>query len=156
PAGGAFTLAAQDVEPAAYGRAGTFTIELAFLSQTPIALTLIGARASLRDPKTLDLGGGISTTEVDSVLYPAYVAELQAYVNADCAALNLPPACGCASGSTGQLVVMQYDKNQNCFITKDELQANAAFSSLLAPDVTIEGQKALSLGVQLAIEPASF
>jgi hypothetical protein len=46
--------------------------------------------------------------------------------------------------------------DSDCMITVDEIKNNSLIVSLLAPDVTVEGMQALSLGVSVHAVVATF
>ena len=64
----------------------------------------------------------------------------------DC--LGVPPTCGCVGGTQGNTMHALFDSAPNdCSISASELQNNGIIMSLLQPDLTINGQPALSFGV---------
>ncbi|MFT3692632.1 MAG: hypothetical protein QM831_05795 [Kofleriaceae bacterium] len=170
PSGGSFDVMAGNSDLALAGKivGGTFnggpgnlTIQIA-LSGAPIELDLIGARvkASQMSAATIGsmiLGGALSQDDINNKVIPAVVTQLQPTIARDCTMLNNPPDCGCAASSTGKTILGIFDKNPvDCMITQDEVVNNAVVSSLLAPDVTINGVKALSLGIKVTAEMATF
>jgi hypothetical protein len=75
----------------------------------------------------------------------------------DCTMLSSPPGCGCVANSTGKTLLGLFDTNpQDCVVTSTEIQNNSLIVSLLAPDVMIEGQPALSFGVGYTAIGATF
>jgi hypothetical protein len=126
----------------------------------PLELDLVGARMKL-DPVTAtgiakgSIGGGITTAEMDAKIYPAFQASAMAAVTKDCTGSG--PDCGCAPGSTGRTWISLLDTApMNCAISVEEVKNNTLFQSLFAPDVTLEGQPAISIGLQITGVGAKF
>lgn len=150
-AGGTFTTTS----------AGHVHLENIALFATPTSLQLLGARvklASLTDPTVGDsiIAGGISQTEIDAKIIPGMQQGFTAAVTRDCTNLASPPACGCGASSSGKTLLDLFDTDHNCAISVDEVKGNSLIQSLLAPDVMIEGQMCLSLGVQVHAVHAAF
>jgi hypothetical protein len=127
----------------------------------PIYVTLLGAKVQLSQASDsalmmLKLTGGLSQTDIDTKLIPAMRDSLQASVVKDCTALASPPQCGCPSGSTGKTSIDLFDTNHDCTISVAEVQNNSLIQSLLAPDVTLEGQRCLSFGMRATAVKAGF
>jgi len=126
-----------------------------------VSLQLIGARVRLTSPSDAQimtgiLAGGVSTTEIDATLIPAMQTAISAQIALDCHALTSPPQCGCTDGTTGKTFISLFDTNQDCAVTATEIKMNSLIMSLLAPDVTIGSQQALSLGVGITAVHAAF
>ena len=168
---GTFTAAATPVHPALPGAIvngtlnagpGLLAIELVVASSAPVAVTLLGARVrattiAATGIGTLILAGAVSQTEIDTKVIPAMRDGFMASVTADCSALANPPGCGCATGSAGKSAIDLFDAPpKDCAISVDEVRTNALIQSLLAPDVTINGVMALSLGVSTTAVPAGY
>jgi hypothetical protein len=126
----------------------------------PVELDLVGARMKL-DPVTAtgiakgSIGGGITTAEMDAKIYPAFQASAMAAVTKDCTGAGTD--CGCAAGSTGRTWIQLLDTSpMNCAISVDEVKNSTLFQSLFAPDVTLEGQAAISIGLQITAVGAKF
>lgn len=139
---------------------GTIHIATSFFG-APITLQLIGARVRLTQPTEALLmsgviAGGVTQTELDATLYPGMQTAITAQIALDCTALTSPPACGCADGSTGKTDIGLFDANQDCAVSVDELKTNSLILSLLAPDVTIGTEQALSFGVGITAVHAAF
>lgn len=171
PSGGMFDVKAGNDDLALAGKivGGTFTggpgnltIQIALSGDQPIELDLIGARvkASQMSADTLGsviIGGALSQDDINNKVIPAVVTQLQPTIARDCTDLTNPPDCGCAASSTGKTILGIFDKNPvDCKITQDEVVNNQVVASLLAPDVTINGVKALSLGIRVKAEKATF
>lgn len=45
---------------------------------------------------------------------------------------------------------------RDCAVSVAEIEENSLIQSLLAPDVMVEGQQALSLGIKVEAAPATF
>jgi hypothetical protein len=136
-------------------------IHLANVFGSPSSIQLIGAKvklALLTDPSISDsvVAGGISQTEIDAKVIPGMQQQFMALVTRDCTNLASPPTCGCADGSSGKTVLGLFDADHNCMISTAEVKGNALITSLLMPDVTLEGQPCLSLGVQVHAVHAAF
>ncbi len=174
---GTFTIAAtsaHDTPLTGDAVAGTFDdgpghleIEGAFFGQGVVAhLDLIGARVRLTGVTATTLGpsilaGAVTMTDINTKLIPAWQMAIQAQVYQDCCGLatspggatcnpNGTPACGCIDGSTGKTELGLFDTSpKDCVVTVDEIKNNSLIQALLAPDVTVEGQMALSFGMQV-------
>jgi hypothetical protein len=131
------------------------------LGPTPIAFDLIGARVKITmlADGTIDtgiIGGGVKQTDLDTKVYPQLQMSVMASVTTDC---PTPTAadCGCAAGSTGKSFIGLFDTMpKNCAISLEEIKNNTLLQSLFAPDVTIDGQAALSIGVKISATRAKF
>jgi len=60
------------------------------------------------------------------------------------------------ASSTGATVLNLFDTDKNCAVSVDEIKNNNLIQSLLAPDVTIDGTSALSLGIKVVAKKATF
>jgi hypothetical protein len=140
------------------GGPGKLPVELSVLGGTPISTTLLGARAKLTATASGItqgiIGGGIPTTDLQTMVYPAMQQAFEATVQADCTQLASPPACGCSG--TGQQLIALFDTNHDCAISVMEIENNSLIQSLFAPDVTIDGQMALSVGFGVTAVGATF
>jgi len=157
----------QDTPLAGDFASGTFTggpghipVQLAFLGSSATTLDLIGARvkvtANVSGITQGVLAGGVSQTELDTKVYPNISTSFNELVALECSALTSPPACGCTSGSTGATLISLFDTNHDCSISVDEIENNTLVQSLFAPDVTLENQKCISLGVGFTAVPGEF
>jgi hypothetical protein len=132
--------------------AGTLQIQTTFFTPDPITMDLGGAqiRASGVSEKQVTSGviaGAITQSDLNTKVLPQMQTSIMASVVRDCTQLTSPPDCGCAQGSPGKTMIGLFDTApQNCAITVAELQGNSLLQSLLAPDVTVNGQQALSFG----------
>lgn len=102
------------------------------------------------------IAGALSQAEVDTKFIPALHQNAVVQVMADCTG-TIPPDCGCAAGSTGRTYLNLFDTTpKNCAISLEEVRNNTLIQSLLAPDVTIEGQTALSFGFGVSAVKAAY
>lgn len=140
---------------------GQLTIQLAFPDAPPTELSLVGARVKLADVSDTALGaavlaGGVTQTDIDGKLYPALQIGFTVAVTADCTMLSTPPGCGCADNTNGKTYIGLFDSNNDCQISVDEIRTNSLFQSLFAPDVMLDGQMCLSVGVRAHAVRAGF
>jgi len=143
------------------GGPGDIALEIALGGTTPIQLDLIGARAKASGITeagidSLVVGGALPIDDLNTKVIPAIYAQIAPLVSADCPG-TVPPDCGCATGSTGRTILNLFDAvPKDCKITVDEIANNTLIKSLLAPDVTIEGKMALSLGLKVKTVKATI
>jgi hypothetical protein len=121
------------------------------------------------------LGGALTQDELTTQVIPAIQQALVPLIQRDCCGLATSPGgvtcnplstgtnpkCGCTSGSTGSTILGLFDGDitgtmPDCMVSTDEITMNSLIESLLAPDVTIEGKMALSLGVKIVGVGAMF
>lgn len=137
------------------GGPGHLQLVTTVMGTTPVALNLIGARVKLQMLTNGTIGsgviaGGVTQSDLDTKVYPQLQMAAMMAVTSDC---TNPAAadCGCAAGSQGKTFVNLYDTApKNCAITVDEIKNNSLTMSLFAPDVMLEGQPALSLGLKIS------
>jgi hypothetical protein len=175
---GSFVISASSPTNAALGgkiAGGTFTggpgdlsLQIALGGTDAIQLDLIGARvkgSGLSDTMLgtgtsggVVFGGAITKTDIDTKVIPAIKDQLVPIIARDCTMLANPGAgCGCAADSTGKTVLSLFDTNpKDCAVTTEEIQTNSLIVSLLAPDVTINGKMALSLGIKASAVKATY
>lgn len=145
-----------------YATGGELVVRIALEGADPIDLVLVGSKAELT--QTTDtaigqvrLGGAVTRAEIDSKIIPAVHANLSSSVTADCSAPTNPPDCGCTASSDGEAALGMFDKAPtDCSITLAEVQDNSLVTALLAPDVQIDGQMSLSLGVSATAVSGGF
>jgi hypothetical protein len=167
PSGGSFGVA--NDPPALVGtiEAGVFkggpdTAHIALaLFTTPIELDLIGARVAASSASapaigSLIIGGALPNSAVMTQLIPGIQTGVAVIVARDCTDPTAPPACGCTDGSEGRSLLGLYDTNQDCQVSISEVTNNSLLTSLLSPDVTIDGVMGLSLGIKVTAERATF
>jgi hypothetical protein len=139
---------------------GNFQLVTLFFTEIPIALDLIGAR--VRVPLAVDgvtdgvIAGAVTDSDLQTKVLPQMHAGIVAAVNRDCGGTQ-PPNCGCTNGTSGDTFISLFDTDpQNCSVSLAEVRDNGLIASLLAPDVSINGQDALSVGVGFDAVLASF
>ncbi len=166
---GTFTIAAGSPMPAplpgviAGGTSdagpGELLLSLHVGGNAPSVLPLIGARVRL--PVTTatvtngTIAGALRMTDVrDKILMPQHAQTVASQI-ADCGSAT---ACAndCPAGSTGKTVMNLFDTNMDCVISFAEYEGSGLIMSLYAPDVVIDGQQALSVGVRVSAVGASF
>ena len=74
----------------------------------------------------------------------------------DCPTATPGNNCICTDNSTGKTNLGLFDADHDCSISVDELRNNSLIVSLLSPDVTVENQQCLSIGVKAHAVPAGF
>jgi len=138
---------------------GRLHLQTVLMTLTPITLDLIGAEVKVTGVTTNGIMtgiicGGVTQADIDTALIPGWQATLQAKMNANCP--GGPPTCGCTSGSEGETLRGLFDTNHDCTISTTEIRTNSLIQSLIAPDVTLGGQQALSLGIGFTAASATF
>lgn len=143
------------------GGPGDITLKIALGSTMGLTLDLIGARAkasgmSEEKMDSVVVAGALTKEDLDTKVIPAIHQQIVPIIMADC---PTPTAadCGCESGSTGKTILNLFDTMpKDCSVTVDEIKNNTLIQSLLAPDVTIDGKMALSLGIKASAVKATF
>lgn len=143
------------------GGPGNLSLQIAIGGTDPIQLDLIGARAEATGITDSAIGsvkfaGAITKDDIDNKIIPAIAPQLETTIMRDCTDLATPPDCGCGSGTTGATIISFFDSNMDCHVTSDELKMNSLVMSLLQPDVTIDGQMALSIGIKATATKATY
>lgn len=150
------------------GGPGNLSLQISFGGAMALQLDLIGARVKASNLTADSLGGvvfagAISKSDIDNKLIPAIQAQIEPLIAADCTDLASPPACGCAEGSTGRLILNLFDAKladgspgKDCKVSVDEIQTNSVIAVALTPDVTIDGVESLSLGIKGIGTKATF
>jgi hypothetical protein len=167
---GVFTLAASSPDNAAVagkivngvfnGGPGNISLQIAIGSTEPLTLDLIGARAKATGItadaiESAILAGAVSQDDINNKILPAIQQQLGPIIAETCTDLASPPECGCTAG-TGKTIIDLFDTDQDCMVSVSELTSNSLIQSLLGPDVTIDGVKALSIGIKVSTTKASF
>lgn len=155
---------------------GKLSLQLAFTG-TPVTVSLLGARAQISEASADGIergivGGGISQAELDSVILPAVAAQMKVVIDRDCgpeAERTLSGAtCGrmpvggaftaCTStGATLLSAATGFDAApRDCKITTADLKASALLGQALTPDITIEGQQAISAVIGFKTKKGAF
>lgn len=167
---GAFKIAASSPTDAAVEgsiKGGTFTggpgdilLKIALGSSNGIQLSLIGARAkatgmSENGVDSIVIGGALTQEDLNNQVIPEIFNQLGPIITSDCTGTGAD--CGCKNPSTGKTVLGLFDSMpKDCKLTVNEIQESALLKTLLAPDVTIDGKMALSVGVKAKAVKATF
>jgi hypothetical protein len=148
------------------GGPGEISLQIALGGTDAIQLDLIGARAKasgISDTKidSVILAGALSESDLNGKVIPAIQTQIAPIISRDCTAPTMPPACGCMANSTGKTVLDLFDGDiagttKDCKVSVEEIKGNSLIQSLLAPDVTINGTMALSLGIKVEATHATF
>jgi hypothetical protein len=148
------------------GGPGDLTLQIALGGTTAINLDLIGARAKasgISDSKidSVILAGALTQEDLNTKVIPAIQTQIAPIITRDCPMPTMPPGCGCMPNSTGKTVLDLFDggitgTQKDCMVSVDEIKGNSLIQSLLAPDVTIDGKMALSLGIKVEATKATF
>jgi hypothetical protein len=137
------------------GGPGNIAVQIALGGTDAVQLDLIGARAKASGMTeagidSVVVAGALTEADLNDQVIPAIHSQIVPLIMADCMDLTAPPTCGCPSGSTGATILTLLDTTpKDCNVTVDEIRNNTLLKSLLAPDVTIDGQAALSLGLKV-------
>jgi hypothetical protein len=176
---GSFAIAANSPSNAALGGKivnGTFTggpgdlsLQIALGGTDAIKLDLIGARAKASGITDTQIGSGatggvifggaVTKEDIDTKVIPAIQAQLVPIISRDCTGQdpNSTPPCMCMADSTGKTILGLFDTApKDCAVTVEEIKNNSLIVSLLAPDVTINGKMALSLGIKATAVKATY
>jgi len=147
------------------GGPGNISLQIALGGTGAIQLDLIGARAKasgISDSKidSVIVGGALTDTDLNTKVIPAIADQIAPIITRDCPTPAVP-GCGCTAGSTGKTVLDLFDGDitgttKDCKVSVDEIKGNSLIQSLLAPDVTIDGKMALSLGIKVEATKATF
>jgi hypothetical protein len=142
------------------GGPGDLSLQLAIGGTQPINLNLIGARAkatgiSETGITSVIFAGAVTKMDIDTKIIPAIQPQLETTIMRDCSTLT-PPDCGCTDGSTGMTILGFFDANKDCHVSLEELQMNSLVMSLLQPDVTIDGEMALSFVIKATAVKATY
>jgi len=154
-------LAGGIVAGAFTGGPGHLAIQIAPFGDL-IRLDLLGGKVSVTSftDTTITSGilaGAVPKTDIDTKVLPSVVTTIATIVQRDCPLIVLPPNCNCTAGSEGATLLSLFDTNpQDCVVSLSELQSSSIVGNLLAPDVTIEGQPSLSVGIGFTAVHADF
>jgi hypothetical protein len=163
-------LAGKIVNGTFTGGPGELTLQIALGGTDAIELDLIGAKAKATGITATGIGtlsgntvtggivfgGALTKDDIDNKVIPAVASQLTPTIERDCTMPTMPPGCGCVDGSTGKTILGLFDTNHDCTVSVMEIQTNSLIMSLLAPDVTIDGKMALSLGIKAVATGATF
>jgi hypothetical protein len=111
---------------------------------TGLSATALGTQSD--DSTGVIFGGAIPETSLDSMVIPSIVPVIQNVLTTHCPNA-MPNACNC--DATGNTVLGLFDSNHDCMVSAMEIINSSFGMTLLAPDVTIDGMPALSLGVKM-------
>jgi hypothetical protein len=151
---------AQSVLVTGVNSVGHLQIQTNLVTTNPVTLNLVGARVKVSGPSATGItsgviAGAVTATEIDGTLLPAWQQSFNAAMLKDCP--GGPPSCGCVTGSQGKDLQQLFDTNpRDCVISVVEIKNNALIQGLIAPDVTIDGQQALSLAIGFTATKATF
>lgn len=161
---------------------GKLSLQLA-LTGTPVTVSLLGARAQISEASADGIergivGGGISQAELDSVILPAVAAQMKVVIDRDCGpeaervlgrvTPQSAEECGrmpvggafTACTSTGATLLgaaTGFDAApRDCKITAADLKASALLGQALTPDITIDGQQAISAVIGFKAKKGTF
>jgi hypothetical protein len=138
------------------------TLQIALGGTDAITLDLIGARAKVSGITETGMtsavvGGALTQEDLNTKVLPAIKTQLDPVIARDCHMLTSPPDCGCDAGTTGKQILSLFDADpKDCKVTVPEIMNNALIKSLLAPDVTLQGKMALSLGIKVTTVKGTF
>jgi hypothetical protein len=150
-----------------------------------ISATAIGTGTGASTSGGAILAGALTQDDLNNKVIPAIQTQLIPIIHRDCCgctgvgvptadctaaspggacpAAGTNPVCGCTSGSTGATILGLFDGDytgdpgpKDCAVSVDEIKMNSLIQSLLAPDVTIEGKQALSLGIKVTTVGGQF
>ncbi len=164
------------------GGPGDLSLQIALGGTMPIQLDLIGARTEITGMSTTAIGtptsggailaGAITQDDINNKVIPAIQTQVAPIIVRDCCGpgntahpdctglATMTPKCGCVANSTGATLIGLFDMdpapNGDCMVSVDEIRNNSTIKGLLAPDVTIDGKMALSLGVKVTAVGATF
>lgn len=151
---------------------GVLDVQLVFVTGLPTAVHLVAAHSKLSSVTSTAIGngvigGGVLKSDVDGRLIPALQQALTIAVQRDCCGTSsspsptcdpsATPSCGCIDSTTGKSAIGLFDTTpHDCAITVSEIQGNSLIQSLLAPDITVDGQQALSMGFGMSAVGATY
>jgi hypothetical protein len=120
------------------GGPGTVPVRLSLVpGEPPIELHLAAARIQASCTAHAcgngKLGGGINTTEVDTLIIPALAAAFQSVLDADSCTISTTDSC---TDKDRQLLSL-FDANGDFEITADELRESFFIQAVLAPDLDL-------------------
>jgi len=147
------------------GGPGMLSLEISLGGAAATEVDLIGARAQgagitataigdqSDDSTGLILGGAITETDLQTKVIPSIIPVIQGVLTTHCPGA-VPGNCMC--DATGNTVLGLFDTNHDCMVSAAEISNSSFGMTLLAPDVTIDGMPALSLGVKAFAVGATF
>jgi hypothetical protein len=156
---------------------GPMAMQISLGNAHVIAFDLVGARAAVAvdangaPTGTITLGGGLVPAEYNDRVAPELARIGNEQIQLDCCGAPTSPggatcnpsptgpspSCGCVSGSAGGTILGLFDVSpRDCVLSAQEIIDSSLAKSLASPDVTLGGQLAISLGVQVSITGAEF
>lgn len=144
------------------GGPGRISIEIALGGPDSVQLDLIGARAKatgMSDSgiESVILAGALTEADLNAQVIPAIHSQITPLIAGDCTGVGGPPDCGCTAGSTGRTILTLFDTMpKDCAVSVEEIRGNSLLQQLLAPDVEIDGEAALSLGIKVKATKATI
>ncbi len=152
---------------------GKIAIQIA-LTGAPITVNLVGARIEISSV-TADgigkglIGGAVSETELNTNVFPSIQVQLKSVIDRDCGAeavrvRNADGVCGrnenatfTACIGTGATIVGFFDSAAgDCKVSVEEVKNNPILAPSLASDVTINGEKGVSVVLGFSAKKATF
>lgn len=118
----------------------TAFVAISMTTGVPIILELFEAKIATNVSSgaltTGKIGGGISVSQVDTVVLPALNTSLQVMVAEDCSLMGND--CGCQAGSPGEQVLAFFDTNSDCQLPLQEFTSNALIDATIrSPDLDL-------------------
>jgi hypothetical protein len=144
----------------AAGDANRLHLQVALATTAPFVVPLLAARVTVTGPSEAGItsgvvAGGVAKSDIDGILLPAWQQSFNTLVQQGCN--GAPPTCSCPAGSQAKVLHDLFDTTPNdCSISLSELANNSLVKSLLAPDLTIGGQQAISLGIGFSAVQATY
>lgn len=140
---------------------GLLPVEIAIdPAAPPIRLDLRGARVQLTQMSETHIsgliGGGITQTDIDSVVIPQATAQMNRIVQSECSQPAGTAPCGCIPNARADTLQEVFDTNHDCTITVLETSGNSLVRALLSTDIEVGGEELLSFGVAIELAPATF
>jgi len=105
---------------------------------------------------TAIIAGGITKADIDNDVIPQAAAQIDRIVTNECGKPNGQSPCGCVQGTRARLLQNIFDQNRDCSVDTHEVAENTITVSLLAPDVTVNGEPLLSFGIAVDLVSATF
>lgn len=102
------------------------------------------------------IAGGITKADIDNDVIPQAAAQIDRIITNECGQPNGESPCGCVPGTRARLLRSLFDQNQDCSVEADEVAEHSLTASLLAPDVTVNGEPLLSFGIGVELVSATF
>jgi hypothetical protein len=144
----------------AVGPTNRLHLSTALMTAPPETLELLGARVKVTGASATGItsgviAGAVPATEVNTKLLPGWQTGINAQIAQDCTRVGTD--CGCTNPSTGRTYVLLFDLiAKDCIVSMTELTTSSLIQALLEPDVTIDGQPALSLGIGFRAVRATY